>query len=209
MTQEQLRMKMLAGIITEGQYKAKLNENIAVAKVRRAMEAAIDKIKNPADIERRINNVKFVVYNSLDPNTNGGERPPSDFQFDDAWWDSTHSQATDSVIASIYGELEAAVKGKSFGEDPMNETTTDNVSDWDNGMYIEIDREPNKKEQKDIALAAKKKFFVDPKKIKFETDPDTREHLVFIPFAGDYANMLDVLKKFGIEEPPYTSPHLR
>ena len=27
MTQEQLRMQMLAGIITEGQYKAKLNEN--------------------------------------------------------------------------------------------------------------------------------------------------------------------------------------
>jgi hypothetical protein len=28
MTQEQLRMQMLAGIITEGQYKVKLNENI-------------------------------------------------------------------------------------------------------------------------------------------------------------------------------------
>ena len=28
MTQEQLRMQMLAGIITEGQYKAQLNENI-------------------------------------------------------------------------------------------------------------------------------------------------------------------------------------
>jgi hypothetical protein len=27
MTQEQLRMQMLAGIITEGQYKAQLNEN--------------------------------------------------------------------------------------------------------------------------------------------------------------------------------------
>jgi len=27
MTQEQLRMQMLAGIITEGQYKEKLNEN--------------------------------------------------------------------------------------------------------------------------------------------------------------------------------------
>ena len=28
MTQEQLRMQMLAGIITEGQYKEKLNENV-------------------------------------------------------------------------------------------------------------------------------------------------------------------------------------
>jgi hypothetical protein len=105
----------------EGFKGSKLNENVAVAEVRRAMEAAIAKIKNPTDIERRINNVKFVVYNSLDPNTNGGEIPPSDFQFDDAWWDSTHSQATDSVIASIYRELDAAVKGKSFGKDPMNE----------------------------------------------------------------------------------------
>ena len=31
MTQEQLRMQMLAGIITEGQYKAKLNENQAIS----------------------------------------------------------------------------------------------------------------------------------------------------------------------------------
>jgi hypothetical protein len=128
MIQEQLRMQFLSGVITENEYKVKLNENVAVAEVRRAMEAAIAKIKNPTDIERRINNVKFVVYNSLDPNTNGGERPPSDFQFDDAWWDSTHSQATDSVIASIYGELDAAVKGKSFGEDPMNENKSLNES---------------------------------------------------------------------------------
>ena len=28
MTKEQLRMQMLAGIITEGQYRAKLNENM-------------------------------------------------------------------------------------------------------------------------------------------------------------------------------------
>jgi len=128
MEKDTLRMQFLSGVITENEYKVKLNENVAVAEVRRAMEAAIAKIKNPTDIERRINNVKFVVYNSLDPNTNGGERPPSDFQFDDAWWDSTHSQATDSVIASIYGELDAAVKGKSFGEDPMNENKSLNES---------------------------------------------------------------------------------
>jgi len=33
MTQEQLRMQMLAGIITEGQYKAKLNEEDVMGKV--------------------------------------------------------------------------------------------------------------------------------------------------------------------------------
>ena len=95
-----------------------VNEDVTtdVAKVRKAMEDAINKIRNPKDIERRINNVKFVIYNSLDPDTNGGERPKPGFKFDNKWWDSTHNQATDSVIASIYGELDAAVKGKSFGE---------------------------------------------------------------------------------------------
>ena len=62
MEKDTLRMQFLSGIITEGQYKVKLNENVAVAEVRRAMEAAIAKIKNPTDIERRINNVKFVVW---------------------------------------------------------------------------------------------------------------------------------------------------
>jgi hypothetical protein len=77
------------------------------------------------------------------------------------------------------------------------------------GLYIAIDREPDKKEQKQIALAAEEKFFVDPKEIKFGKNPHTGEYSVYIPNAGDDANMLYVLKKFGIEEPPYTSPHLR
>ena len=113
MTQEQLRMQMLAGIITEGQYKAKINE------------------------EDR-----------------------------------------------YYGDME-------------------------DGLYIAIDREPDEKEQEQIALAAEEKFFVDPKEIKFGKNPHTKKYSVFIPNAGDNANMLDVLKKFGIGEPPYTSPHLR
>ena len=81
--------------------------------------------------------------------------------------------------------------------------------DMEDGLYIAIDREPDKKEQKQIALAAEKKFFVNPKKIKFGENPHTGEYSVFIPNAGDDANMLDVLKKFEIGEPPYTSPHLR
>ena len=81
--------------------------------------------------------------------------------------------------------------------------------DMEDGLYIAIDREPDKEEQKQIALAAEEKFFVNPKKIKFGKNPHTGEYSVFIPNEGDDANMLDVLKKFGIEEPPYTSPHLR
>ena len=104
-------------------------------------------------------------------------------------------------------DLEKATKrfsNYSFGKASIDESLNEG-----DGLYIAIDREPNEKEQKDIALAAKKKFFVDPKKIKFGKNPHTGEYSVFIPNAGDDANMLDVLKKFGIEEPPYTSPHLR
>ncbi len=41
----------------------------------------------------------------------------------------------------------------------LNETTTDNVSDWDEGMYIAIDKEPTPEMQAQIAKAAKEKFF--------------------------------------------------
>jgi len=81
--------------------------------------------------------------------------------------------------------------------------------DMEDGLYIAIDRKPDEEEQEQIALAAKKKFFVNPKKIKFGKNPNNGEYSVFIPNAGDDANMMDVLKKFKIGEPPYTSPHLR
>ena len=42
MTQEQLRMQMLAGIITEGQYKAKLNESNGDYKIDQYKEEALD-----------------------------------------------------------------------------------------------------------------------------------------------------------------------
>jgi hypothetical protein len=79
----------------------------------------------------------------------------------------------------------------------------------EDGIYIAIDREPDEKEQEQIALAAEEKFFVDPKKIKFGKNPYDGDYSVYIPNEGDTANMLFVLKKFGIGEPPYTSPHLR
>ena len=99
-------------------FKSLIKEDAAtdIANVRKAMEAAIALLNNPKEIERRINNIKFAVYNSLDPNTNGGERPKPGFKFDDAWWDSAVSQADGSVISSVHGEIKAAVKGDSFGE---------------------------------------------------------------------------------------------
>jgi hypothetical protein len=43
MTQEQLRMQMLAGIITEGQYKVKLNENDEYSLVKQEFETSPNK----------------------------------------------------------------------------------------------------------------------------------------------------------------------
>ena len=101
------------------------------------------------------------------------------------------------------------VENKLTAGSRLSETTTDNVSDYDDGIYIAIDKKPTPEMQVQIAKEANKKFFVDREKIKFEENPNTGEYSVFIPFAGDYSNMLDVLKKFKIGKLPYTSPHLR
>jgi hypothetical protein len=91
----------------------------------------------------------------------------------------------------------------------VNETTTDNVSDYDDGIYIAIDKKPTPEMQVQIAKEANKEFFVDMEEIKFGENPNTGEYSVYIPFAGDYSNMMDVLKKFKIGKRPYTSPSLR
>jgi hypothetical protein len=111
------------------------------------------------------------------------------------------------ITESEYGKSLATPK-KGLPEKKMEEADR-YYGDMEDGLYIAIDREPDKEEQKQIALAAKEKFFVNPKKIKFGKNPNTGEYSVYIPNAGDDANMLYVLKKFGIGEPPYTSPHLR
>ena len=109
----------LAGLVNEEATAAD------IANVRKAMEAAIALLNNPKEIERRINNIKFAVYNSLDPNTNGGERPKPGFKFDDAWWASAVSQvdsyAISSIISHLYGEIKDALAGKSFGEPLIKE----------------------------------------------------------------------------------------
>ena len=101
------------------------------------------------------------------------------------------------------------VENKITTQSRLSETTTDNVSDYDDGIYIAINKKPTPEMQAQIAKAANEEFFVDEEEIKFGENPNTGEYSVFIPFAGDYSNMLDVLKKFKIGKLPYTSPHLR
>ena len=119
MTKEQLRMQMLAGIITEDQYKAKLNENDGVDLFREKMDELINKVNSDDSIsdeekEKRIKNIKFVVYDVLDPNTNGGEFPPSDFQFDENWWESVSKDTGDATIHYGLKDLYRAADGSSF-----------------------------------------------------------------------------------------------
>jgi hypothetical protein len=106
-------------------------------------------------------------------------------------------------------DLETKGLIKRTADSRLSETTTDNVSDYDDGIYIAINKKPTPEVQAQIAKEANKEFFVDIEEIKFEENPNTGEYSVFIPFAGDYSNMLDVLEKFGIRKRPYTSPHLR
>lgn len=135
MTNETLRMQMLAGIITESQYKEKLNEQTDTGFLRSEMERHIGEINNNPEItdpekKRRIDNIRFVVYDFLDPNTNGGTRPSSDFQFDDNWWNSISPDIDKWVVDDAATDLVRAAKGASFGENdkPLNERDSLNES---------------------------------------------------------------------------------
>lgn len=114
-----LRMQRLAGIITEGQYKAKLNEGKDIDFLKSEMERHIDLVNNDPTItnsekKKRIENIRFVVYDFLDPNTKGGERPSNNFQFDDNWWNSIPPDIDQWVVNDAATDLVRAAKGNSF-----------------------------------------------------------------------------------------------
>ena len=125
MDKETLRMQMLAGIITESEYKAKLNEETDSEYLRRETERYTQKVtSNPelSDEEKtsRLDDIKFVLYNFLDPNTSGGERPPSNFQFDDEWWSSIKPDIDKYVVQDFLNDLSGAANG-----------TTSFKNEWD------------------------------------------------------------------------------
>ena len=93
------------------------------------MERHINDVSNKEDIsdqekKRRINNIKFVVYDFLDPNTNGGVRPSNDFQFNEDWWNSISPETDPFQFHYAASDLVRAAKGDSFGEKdtPLNES---------------------------------------------------------------------------------------
>ena len=131
MNKETLRMQFLSGVITESQYKQKLNEQTGTDFIKSEMERLTNEINaNPGITDqgkkRRIDNIRFVVYDYLDPNTKGGRSPSSDFQFNDNWWNSIPSDINKWVVEDALLDLLRAAKGDSFGENdiPLNESKT-------------------------------------------------------------------------------------
>jgi hypothetical protein len=195
MNNEFLKMQKLAGLITEGEFKANLNEMSEETLVSTLKENGFEVSSNPA----------WIVRNS---------ETGDDYIL--------YTESGDYISHKLDGDFPEGVKIMGEGADDwleqfletekkteLNENIEDYYGDMEDGIYIAIDREPDEKEQEQIALAAEEKFFVDPKKIKFGKNPYDGDYSVYIPNEGDTANMLFVLKKFGIGEPPYTSPHLR
>ena len=134
MTNEQLRLQMLSGIITESEYKLRLNEQTDTDYVRSEMERQFGLVTNNPEItdqekKRRINNIRFVVYDFLDPNTNGGTRPSSDFQFDDNWWNSIPSDIDKWIVDDAATDLVRAAKGDSFGENDKQLNEKDSLNE--------------------------------------------------------------------------------
>jgi hypothetical protein len=133
MTNEQLRMQFIGGIITESEYKVKLGENEDKDFIKSEMERLISKVSNNSEIQeeekiQRINDIKFVIYDFLDPETRGGKRPPIGFKFDDRWWSSVKS-LDPIVYQDALSELLSAARGSdSFDMDEKQDLNENIVS---------------------------------------------------------------------------------
>jgi hypothetical protein len=67
MTQEQLRMQMLSGIITEGEYKAKLNENENANRILKLIEMYVDNYSDEGmSAEAAIKKIDELLQGNLD-----------------------------------------------------------------------------------------------------------------------------------------------
>lgn len=70
------------------------------------------------------------------------------------------------------------------------------VSDYDEGIFIPLKKPfPTDEMKLKIAAAANAKYGVD---IKFMRNKATTEYSIFVPFVGDYNNIMGILKKMNI-----------
>jgi hypothetical protein len=202
-SEEFLRMQKLAGLITESEFKRQMIKEMRIfdLKDKNGRSTELFKIEDFTTTEDAID--------MLNKYYDMGEDEVDSFYTDETGTDYNYAYVANDGYTRFVKSLDEFSDGYQTEEEWRVASSEEIKAKLNEGIYIAIDREPDEKEQEQIALAAEEKFFVDPKKIKFGKNPYDGDYSVYIPNEGDTANMLFVLKKFGIGEPPYTSPHLR
>lgn len=64
----------------------------------------------PAEVDKRIADIEFVVYDLLDPNTTGGSRPPKNFKFDNNWWNSVKTDIDPFSMQDYLAQMASIAK---------------------------------------------------------------------------------------------------
>ena len=66
--------------------------------------------KSRPEVDKRIADIKFVVYDLLDPNTTGGSRPPKNFKFDNNWWNSVKTDIDPLSMQDYLAQMASIAK---------------------------------------------------------------------------------------------------
>lgn len=135
MTQEQLRMQMLAGIITEGQYKEKLNEiKINKPGFKKKDYIIKDEIDDDGDpVEPYIATHLFLeyLYNLL---SQAGYKIPEDFE------EAIEAQAYDTDIAYLDNDdPESLDYFENFNLQDAIDMVNEILEDWGDWEYDSIE----------------------------------------------------------------------
>ena len=66
--------------------------------------------KSRPDVDKKIADIEFVVYDLFDPNTKGGSRPPNNFKFDNNWWNSAKPDIDPILMQDMLAQLASIAK---------------------------------------------------------------------------------------------------
>jgi len=66
--------------------------------------------KSRPEVDKRIADIEFVVYDLLDPNTKGGSRPPKNFKFDNNWWNSVKTDIDPFSMQDYLAQMASIAK---------------------------------------------------------------------------------------------------